>query len=115
MDSLIAFLAFGAVLITILFGLRFIFDYRIADGAIEIVLFHFLVAYRIPISNIEQIGMQDGGFYLWYLNPFVFRLQNRVFTRPVLIRRRGALMRKVTITPADPANFIEQVKAIQAS
>ena len=107
--------ALGAVLIlfAMIYALRFIYGYRIKDGAIEILLFRVLPIYRISISDIEHIGILPRGS-LW-ISPFVFRLANRLTRNSVLIHRRTGLVRKIVLTPDEPFRFIDQVKAIRAS
>src|SRR6188768_3299449 len=110
----IALLGVCAIGLTAIYSLRFLYDYRIANGAIEVLLFRTLSVYRIPISNIEQIGIPNRRD-LWIsplVRPFVLRLGNRFRRNPVLIQRRTGLIRNVVITPDEPDRFIDQVRAL---
>jgi len=55
--------ALGAVLVLLLvvFGLRFLYGYRIHNQAIEVMLFHAIPVYRVPIRDIDHIGKASWG------------------------------------------------------
>jgi hypothetical protein len=103
--------ALGALILLgfVLFGLRFVYGYRIEDRDVAIVLFHVLPLYRIPFDNIEEIRkaslpeLATGGFAM--------RLGNRLTWQGVLIVKRSGWPRRTVITPSDPDAFVRLVEA----
>jgi hypothetical protein len=109
--TLSAMAAVGIVVFWSLVGLRFLYDYRIRDGRIDILLFRRLPIYRVPIAEIASIAKTrwrqlriDGG---------VLRFGNRLFGDCVLIAKRKGQFRRLVIPPADADAFITQVKSLQ--
>jgi hypothetical protein len=109
LDLLIAALGGLFVLVVMVFGLRFLYDYRVHNHAIEVVLFHLLPVYRIPIANIESI--QKASWSELGIGGSTLRLGNRVFGQGVLIRSRSGWFRRVVISPEDADRFISRVAA----
>jgi|SRR5882757_3046830 hypothetical protein len=103
--------ALGAlvVLMAMVFALRFLYGYRVHNHAIEVVLFHLLPVYRIPIEDIESI--QKASWRELGIGGATLRLGNRVFGQGVLIQRRSGWFRRVVISPEDPDSFISLVAA----
>lgn len=89
------------------FGRRLVYDYRITDGGIDIVLFRALPIWRIPFDDIEPVRIAS-----WKelnLRGFTtLRLGNRFTSRYVVIKKRG-WFRTVAITPADAEKFVRQI------
>jgi hypothetical protein len=100
----------GAVLSIFLvfqFGPRLIYDYRITDCGIDIVLFHGLPIWRIPFDDIESVRIAS-----WKelnLGFTILRLGNRFTSRYLAIKKRGGWFRTVAITPADAEKFASQI------
>ena len=102
--------AVGAVLVfvAVLYGLRFLYGYRVQSGAIEIVLFQALPIYRLPVEQIEVIRKVS-----WNKTGSAIRLGNRLTRECVLIQKREGWFRRIVITPSDADEFISQVVASQ--
>ena len=113
MDMAIAFFGAAAIFFLAAYSLRFVYDYRIRNESVEIVLFRIAPIYRIPINSIESIKVATWrelgvGF-------FTLRFGNRfTITRMVLIEKQG-LQRRVVITPDDPHAFVSEVQRIRAA
>jgi hypothetical protein len=111
LDNLVTLLVGALLLLAIIYGLRFIYDFRIRNGAIEVALFRVLPIYRIPIDDIEliqKVGWRDPVFGF-----FILRLGNRFTSEAVLLKRRRGWIRRIIISPADPDGFIREMKALQ--
>jgi hypothetical protein len=89
------------------FGLRFVYDYRVTGGAVEIVLFRTLPVWRIPFLDIESVRIASWK-ELNLLGFTTLRLGNRFTSRYVVIKKRG-WFRAVAITPADAEKFASQI------
>lgn len=100
----------GAVLgifLVFQFGRRLIYDYRITDGGIDIVLFRALPIWRIPFDDIESVRIAS-----WKelnLGFTTLHLGNRFTSRYLLIKKRGGWFRHVAITPVDAEKFASQI------
>ncbi len=105
----IAVLGAALVAVAAIYGLRFVYGYRVANHAVEIVLFHTLPVYRVPVDDIKLIQkvprseLGAGGSSL--------RLGNRLAVQCVLIEKRGGRFPRIVITPNDPDGFVNQVAA----
>ncbi len=99
----------AAVLLAAVYSLCFIYGYRVANGAVEIVLFHALSVYRVPVADIERIEKVS-----WRkpgIGGTTLRLGNRLARECVLIGKRRGLIRRIVITPDGADEFISQVDA----
>jgi hypothetical protein len=100
----------GAVLSIFLvfqFGRRLIYDYRITDGGIDIVLLRALPIWRIPFDDIESVRIAS-----WKelnLGFTTLRLGNRFTSRYLVIKKRRGWFRYVAITPVDAEKFASQI------
>jgi hypothetical protein len=98
-------------------GLRLLYGYRVRNHAVEVVLFHVLPVYRVPVDNIELIRkvlFKEALFGFWSLRELVsafstLRLGNRIFGPWVLIQKRNGWIRRILITPNDADAFIREV------
>lgn len=99
----------GAALVLFLtfYMLRFIYDYRIKNNAVEILLFRLMPIYRLPVENIESI--QSVGWGRLGIGGGVIRLGNRFCRHGVLIEKRRGWFRYIVITPADVEGFLGQI------
>ena len=106
-NLLIATLGTLFVVFASVYGLRFVYEYRVKNRAVEIVLFHLLLVYRVPVRDIDLIkkiswreASAGGG---------ILRLGNRLTTQCVLIHKRRGWVRRIVITPEDPDGFVGRV------
>jgi hypothetical protein len=99
------------VLCAMVFSLRFIYDYRVKNHSIEIVLLRAVPIYRIPVDKIESI--QETPWSSLGVGGTTLRFGNRIFGPCVLVRRRNGLFRRIVITPADADKFVEEVISAQ--
>jgi hypothetical protein len=110
-NLLIAVLGAAVVLFAVVWGLRFVYGYRVENHAVEIVLFHALPVYRVPVDDIELI--QKVSWSELGAGGSILRLGNRLAGQCVLIQRRGGRFQRIVITPDDADGFISQVAANQ--
>ena len=83
-----------------------IYDVRISKDAVSFILFSKVVFYRLRYTNIEKVIVGHGGGH--FLTAVDFR--NRFFGGCFLIlKRNGIFTRKVLVSPADPAFFIQSL------
>lgn len=108
MDDVVPIFAAIALLCVVIYCLRFLYDYRVREDSIEVLLFRLIPIYRIRIQNIESIdviGWRELG-----VGVFTLRLGNRLVLHDmVLIRKRG-FIRSIVITPSNPYDFVAQVR-----
>jgi len=107
----VAIALIGAVLILVIgvpFVLRQIYDYRVTDGAIEIVLFRTLPVYRVHFDDIESVKILSWR-ELRLASITTLRMGNRLAKRYILITRKSGWFRYLAITPADPDSFVAQI------
>ena len=97
------------VLLVVIYSLRFLYGYRLANCAVEIILFRALPVYRIPVRDIELI--QKASWRKLGIGGTTLRLGNRLARECVLIQKRTGLIRRIVITPDDADRFISQVNA----
>jgi hypothetical protein len=114
-DLVIAALGATLVLLGVAYGMRFVYGYRVANRAVEIVLFQALPVYRLPVDDIELIQkVHWSELGIWGIGGFILRISNRVARYGVLIKKRGPSLR-IVITPDNPDEFIEQVMAARGN
>jgi len=100
----------GAVLgifLVFQFGRRLVYDYRITDGRIDVVLLRALPIWRIPFDDIESVRIAS-----WKelnLGFTTLRLGNRFTSRYVVIKKSSGWFRYVAITPVDAEKFARQI------
>ena len=114
LSLLIAVACFGLALIGALLSLRFIYDYRVGNQAVGVVLFRVVPVYRLPFEQIEQIG-KTSWKQLGIGGVGALRFDNRFTGQRVLIQKRTGLIRRVVITPDQPDEFISQVEGARES
>ena len=106
-DPFIAVIGVALILSLVIYGLPFVYGYRVVNHRIEIVLFHALPIYRIFFDDIELV--QKTSWSELGLGGGVLRFGNRFARQCVLIKRRTGLFRRVVITPADADTFINEL------
>lgn len=111
MNGLVATLGAILVLGAVVFGLRFLYGYRIENGAIEFVLFQIVPIYHLPVDHIESI--RKASWNELGIDFRTIRLGNLLARECVLIQKRRGWFRRLVITPGDADGFVEQVVAIQ--
>ena len=102
------FLVATALVALVVLCLRFIYDYRINDRAIEVLLFRLIPLYRLPFDNIEsikKISLREAG-----LGGFTIRLGNRIMGARLLITKKRGLFKKIIITPDKIDEFINELE-----
>jgi hypothetical protein len=62
---IIATLTAGIAMLWVMFVLRFTYNYRFTGSAVEVVLFHAIPVYRIPVANINGAARYRGGNWAW--------------------------------------------------
>jgi hypothetical protein len=105
-------IAYVLLLVVVIYSLRFVYGYRLANRKIEVVLFHVLPVYWVRIEDIETIRKAS-----WSeLGVFdtILRMGNRLFGECVLIQKRKGVFRRVVITPHNADGFISQVLALRS-
>lgn len=107
MKLLIAVLGAALILVAVIYGFRFVYSYRVENRAVEIVLFHTLPVYRVPIDDIDRIQKASWGEL--GIGGVILRLGNRPGGQCVLIQRRTGRFRSIVVTPDDADGFISQV------
>lgn len=110
-ELLIAVLGAALILIAVIYGLRFGYSYRVENRAVEIVLFHTLPVYRVPVDDIDRIQKASWGEL--GIGDVILRLGNRLGGQCVLIQRRTGRFRRIVVTPNDADGFIGQVTTAQ--
>lgn len=101
----------ATVFCTMVYALRFVYDYRVKNHSIEFMLFRALPVYRIPVDNIDSI--QKTSWLRLGIGGMTLRFGNRVFGTCVLVHRRSGLFRRIVITPKDADKFVNDVIAAQ--
>jgi hypothetical protein len=92
------------------YGLRLLYNYRISDDCVQVVLFNLVPLRRVPFSNIAEIKKVTRGEVSW--NPFSVELWgNRLFGQVVLIRKKRGLVRAMLITPDNADSFVQDTEA----
>ncbi|RDZ29063.1 hypothetical protein [Lysobacter silvisoli] len=106
-DAIVAIAGAAVVLVAVVFALPLIYDYRFANGRVEVVLFGKIPVYWIDGRDIESIEVGD-----WNdLGLFTVHAGNRLRRSGiVVIRRKTAVLYQVAITPRHPRAFVAQVQ-----
>jgi hypothetical protein len=108
-NTLIGIVGTVVVLIAFVIPLRQIYDYRVTNGAVEVVLFHWLPVVRVHFDDIESAQILSWKeFRLASIT--TLRMGNRFAARYVLITKKRGWFRHLAITPADPVSFVDQIR-----
>lgn len=94
----------------------YIISYNLTAKRIEIKLFHLICIRWINLSNvaeIREVGWRDHiGIRGTIGMVFGESWSNRVFVKSfVLIKPKRSFFHRITITPKNPKDFVEQVKS----
>jgi hypothetical protein len=99
-------LMLAAVLAFLAFGMKYVFDYRVTERGLYLVLARVLPLKLLPIRKIAAVqrGPFDRNFWRWgvFTN---LRLGNRLRGELVWVKTRGLPMTGVLVTPQDPDAF----------
>jgi hypothetical protein len=99
-----------------LFG-RYVYNYRLTDTSIQVVVARVVPVMRIRYADIVEINeltwKQVLTFPLVQLLKFRFALSfgNRIFGRAVHIQKRNGLIRSFVLSPDDVPAFLRQTRA----
>ena len=107
----VALVALGAVVVggLVLLTLPWLYDYRVTNDSIEVLVFRVFPVARFRLDTIED-ARRTKWLARELLNPSVLRLGNRIGARCVLVQRRSGLFRRIAFSPADPNAFVRQIR-----
>jgi hypothetical protein len=85
------------------FAGRYVYNYRITNFGIEIVMFSRFPLKRIAFSNISEIKISSS---LKEMLPFkAVAFGNRIWGQPVLVHQKKGIFRTIFITPDNSAIY----------
>jgi len=93
---------------------RYVYNYRLTDTSIQVVVARAVPVMRIRFADIEEINeltwKQVLTFPLRQLLKFLFALSfgNRIIGRAVHIQKRNGLIRSFVLSPDDVPAFLQQ-------
>lgn len=110
LSALIGVLAATALFLRYV-GLRLIYDYRILDDGIGLVLFRSFNIWKIPYDEISDIRevIWNKGVAAQDISWFALKLGNRLQGNFVLLRRKKGLLKEIHLTPRDVDQFVSTV------
>lgn len=111
LNLMVSILGFAIILCATVYTQRFVYDYRVKNHSVEIVLFRALPIYRIPVDNIDSI--QKTSWLSLGIGGATLRFGNRIFGTCVLIHRQSGFFRRIVITPKAADKFVNDVIAAQ--
>lgn len=90
-------------LIIMNYALKFVYDYKLTESGIEIVLASNFTVYNIPYKDIKETRKCS------FLEIIIsFSLGNRLST-PILVEKKRGLVRRIIFTPDNPEQFIVNI------
>lgn len=113
---LIIIIGIGAILLLWTFVFPLIYDYRVTDSSVEILLFRFFPIRRVVIRDIAEVRLISwretiSSLPLYFAESWGNRLWHLWRQYPgVLIRKNKGLSKSLLLTPKDPQTFIHVVK-----
>ncbi len=113
---LVLFALVLAVVALALFGASYLFDYRLTDRGLYVVVVRLIPVKVLPLRKIAAVerGPFDESFWRWGAFTNV-RLGNRPRGETVLVKTRGLPITGVVITPADPDAFERDLRRLLES
>ena len=87
---------------------RYLYNYRITDRGIEVVLIGKFPVMRVGFDNIAEIRVGPATKEMLPFKGIAFG--NRVWGRTVLVRQKTGLVRRLFITPDNPEQFVRKVR-----
>ena len=102
----------AAVFLSVSYCLRFIYDYRLSDHAVEVLLFGLIPVWNLPFEEIQairkvswrELGIGRSAFRR------MLRVGNRLFGQSVLITRKRGWVLHVVVTPKDADGFVSRIE-----
>jgi len=102
-------IGFILIIILLLVPRRYLYNYRIANESIQIVIFKVIPVRRLLFNNISEIRKISRKEISW--NPFESeKWGNRLFGDIVLVRKKSGLIKSLLITPDDADAFIKEAQ-----
>jgi hypothetical protein len=114
MTPVLAFIVLlAAVLAFAAFGMKYVFDYKITDRGLYILVARLVPLKVLPLRRIVAVerGPFDRNFWKWGVFTNV-RLGNRLRGESVLVKTRGLPITGVIVTPADPDGFERDLRRL---
>jgi hypothetical protein len=103
------FVAFAAVVLFYIYGLRYVLTYRIGPAGLGVYYFGFLRTVYVPYPEIEEVRVVSFRESMGY-GARVIRAGNRIGGPVVVVKRRSGLLKTVLLTPADAEVFVRELK-----
>lgn len=105
-----------AVLALAVFGARYLFDYRLSERGLYVVVLRWVPVKVLSLRRIAAVqrGPFDESFWRWGAFTNV-RLGNRPGGEVVLVKTRGLPITGVVVTPADPDAFEQDLRRLLES
>lgn len=99
-------LTVGVVLGFPAFGMKYLFEYRVTERGLYILLARVLPIRVLPIRKIAAVERGPFDRQVWRWGTFMdWRLGNRLGGEIVRVKTRGLPMTGIVVTPADPDAF----------
>jgi hypothetical protein len=114
MIPILAFvLLLAAIVAFAAFGMKYVFDYRITERGLYILLARLIPLKVLPLRKIVAVerGPFDRNFWRWGVFTSL-RLGNRLRGEAVLVKTRGLPITGVIVTPADPDLFERDLRRL---
>ena len=95
------------------FGLKYIFDYRLTERGLYVVILRLVPVKILPLSRIA--GVERGPFdrSFWSTGMFTnVRLGNRLRGEMVLVKAKNLPVTGVVVTPGDPDAFERDLRRL---
>jgi len=100
-------------LLAVFIPYRWIYNYRIRDGQVQVVLFNKVPIRRVDICDIDDIRVASKKYLFFSSDPaelFAERWGNRMRGNVVVIKKSKGFTRAIMITPEDPEKFVSDIK-----
>lgn len=104
---------FIVTILIVQFTFRYVYNYRVSNTRIEIVLFGKIPIKSIPFSNIVELRKMAFKETLPFKSMEMFlalRFGNRVWGQIVSIQQKKGLIKTILISPDNADRFIEDVQ-----
>lgn len=91
---------------------KYIYNYRITDSSVEVVLVGKIPIYKISLRDIDSV--EEIGFKDTLTDFFAIRFGNRLLGPGLRISLSKGIVRKVLITPDNPEKFKMEIDAAKS-
>ena len=98
---------FGLSIVAVISAMPLWYDYDIDERGIRVFVLRRFAVWRIPFDTIINVRL-----FSWretWLWAAALRLGNRIRRENVLVERRSGLIRRIVLSPRDPAGFVGEV------